>query len=1251
MADVGQEAEALTVVLTRLASTPDEALEKLLVRLLPVVIKKLSLGDPTVQKRVLAILSHVNKRIQPLPTLRLPLAELAGVYTSPTAGPMSRNFAAVYLERAGARATPADVADVLETLIPGLARRQEAHQSMFLKLILWGLPHFDKRYASPGGEEGPPPVLADASDRAFFLSFACQLLTYQPPPASAAPADPARSVPGTSAALAALLNGAEALTAGPGALAAAKRGSLGACAAWCRDPRDLLLPCTLACAEPDDAVAERGQATLRTLGDLSAVVEEEGVVKVLMESGLGTEPVEGAAAAAPGPDAPSLASAAGASAAGAAATSHPLQSLLHPVPPAPPAALLRALGLLTRSAAAAADVPRALALVRVALASPQRRLRTAGAEFAAWVFCHAALADLAPAADPALAACLALVLDGAGETAGAADAGTRGAALRAVGTLAQRVPACLAGRVDVAAALFEALAREPAGTRALLQETLAGASQAFAGAQADAGARAQVLAVLAAHIRSPQEAARATALQWAAKVFPGEDVEARYLAVVAAGDVRGAVAAAAVDSLTPVPGTREERGLPRFLDMLGCLLRHHPALGRVGAVGADSGLSLKSLAAAVRFLERLRRSEIERMEAALPPAALASYAALLAPGLGPNAPTALQAGALRALLGALGAGAVGRRPAVDEATATALGPRAAALTAHANAPVRGLAARVAGRLHAALPGSVRDAWRRCLEQAAAGKRVGVEEALGAAAALGLVAARGVLEGQEPPPEGWVAALASCVTTGVVDPEVRLTAAQSLAFLAAAAREAGGGVAGEQTPLAGIDWSEVVAAIVPLLEPSCSQIVQQGAVGALGTLAWAVPEAGILESVAEALLGLHGRRGEALLFPTGEALCLVFGGTRLQLHHLLDIEYLGLASLDGPRGGTPGGAAPVSTERQAVQAKILEAVVGRFPDSAKAEQRAAGAAWLTALLQHVGPSPLILARLSAIQEALIPMLGEDSELVQELASRGLIETHGLASGATREELVKRLIVALSGNTHKRPAASLSGATDAANGTGTAVAGGAGGAGTKSGALLVYRELASMAAALSEPELLYHFMELALQTSATTSGPGRPTPTVTQASLNASLPRILPRLFRHRFDPNPKVQAAMSRVWLLLVDDGAALLDAQLGPLLDALLADMGQPAWRVRESAALAAAELARGRGWGDLAPRYQPLWNMGLRVLDDVKESVRAAGLALVRTLRGFALRATGTEGGADLTQGATVAAVLLPILLQGGGG
>lgn len=28
MADVGQEAEALTVVLTRLASTPDEALEK-----------------------------------------------------------------------------------------------------------------------------------------------------------------------------------------------------------------------------------------------------------------------------------------------------------------------------------------------------------------------------------------------------------------------------------------------------------------------------------------------------------------------------------------------------------------------------------------------------------------------------------------------------------------------------------------------------------------------------------------------------------------------------------------------------------------------------------------------------------------------------------------------------------------------------------------------------------------------------------------------------------------------------------------------------------------------------------------------------------------------------------------------------------------------------------------------------------------------------------------------------------------------
>ena len=65
------------------ASPPLQVLSKLL----PIVIGKLGAGaGPALQKKVLDILSHVNKRTRALPALRLPLHELAAVYTGGQAG-------------------------------------------------------------------------------------------------------------------------------------------------------------------------------------------------------------------------------------------------------------------------------------------------------------------------------------------------------------------------------------------------------------------------------------------------------------------------------------------------------------------------------------------------------------------------------------------------------------------------------------------------------------------------------------------------------------------------------------------------------------------------------------------------------------------------------------------------------------------------------------------------------------------------------------------------------------------------------------------------------------------------------------------------------------------------------------------------------------------------------------------------------------------------------------------------------------
>ena len=81
----------------------------MLSKLLPIVIGKLGAGaSPALQKKVLEILSHVNKRGRALPALRLPLHELAALYSAPGSGAMARNFAIVYMEQAVARAPPTD---------------------------------------------------------------------------------------------------------------------------------------------------------------------------------------------------------------------------------------------------------------------------------------------------------------------------------------------------------------------------------------------------------------------------------------------------------------------------------------------------------------------------------------------------------------------------------------------------------------------------------------------------------------------------------------------------------------------------------------------------------------------------------------------------------------------------------------------------------------------------------------------------------------------------------------------------------------------------------------------------------------------------------------------------------------------------------------------------------------------------------------------------------------------------------------
>ena len=76
----------------------------------------------------------------------------------------------------------------------------------------------------------------------------------------------------------------------------------------------------------------------------------------------------------------------------------------------------------------------------------------------------------------------------------------------------------------------------------------------------------------------------------------------------------------------------------------------------------------------------------------------------------------------------------------------------------------------------------------------------------------------------------------------------------------------------------------------------------------------------------------------------------------------------------------------------------------------------------------------------------------------------------------------------------------------------------------------------------------------------------------------------------------------------------------------------------------------QGRRWGEVKVQFADIWEMTFRVIDDIKESVRAAALGLAKSLRSLSLRIMDVQQSSPSEAGAAVA-VALPFLVQKGAG
>ena len=475
----------------RIGLCEDANLAKLLDPALPNLLNFLT-STPPVRAKLMAILSHLNKRVKGNAEIALPLRGLAELYLKPAAAPVVANFALVYLEMGFGRASADERRALLPRLLVGLAARPAAHQEQLLALLLGALPTLPLPRTAKDITAEPPsarlhPFLAAPADRALVLGWLLDVLLYLPlrtaPPSPGGGGANAATPPGLSVAAAKRVCGKLAADEVRGELLAAKKLAalrlLDANADGERlfTPAEVLPHALVASCDSEGSVQSRGDSILRSLtGARESSLEALPLVKVLCTLVLGDGPA--AAAAAGGGRSGDLAVAAADETRRSAASA---------------AVRLKAVGLLCRSVAAASFFPGSLQVVFGCAFGDGTtlKLQQAGCELAHWMTTHAQLPLLA-AVGAALLSGLVKVVKGE-PLAALASPAHRGApeavamrafAYGAITQLSKRVPAVVAADGSLPALLFGSLGGEDAGARTSLQEALA----ALADVHADGGA-------------------------------------------------------------------------------------------------------------------------------------------------------------------------------------------------------------------------------------------------------------------------------------------------------------------------------------------------------------------------------------------------------------------------------------------------------------------------------------------------------------------------------------------------------------------------------------------------------------------------------------------------------------------------------------------------------------------------------------------------------------------------------------------
>ena len=341
-----------------------------------------------------------------------------------------------------------------------------------------------------------------------------------------------------------------------------------------------------------------------------------------------------------------------------------------------------------------------------------------------------------------------------------------------------------------------------------------------------------------------------------------------------------------------------------------------------------------------------------------------------------------------------------------------------------------------------------------------------------------------------------------------------------------------------------------------------------------------------------------------------------------------------------------GTQPEGPSRTATLGRLVEKVLADCGNTKPALKKAA-VIWLLCLLQFCGDQQDVQDHLAACQTAFKRCLSDRDELVQETASRGLGLVYEKGDRRLKDDLVRDLVSSFSSDKQSQLAGNVTADTQLFE---------PGALPTGDGSVSTYKDIMSLAAEVGDSTLVYRFMSMAssnaIWSSRAAFGRFGLSNVLSDSSVDGYLannPKLYPKLFRYRFDPNSGVQRSMNDIWNALVKDSSATIDQHFDAIMEDLLTSILGKEWRVRQASCAAIADLVSGRPLEKYEQYLERIWTQCFKVLDDIKESVRTAAASLARTLTGVLTRTLEADHSSTKNASAMLKHVL-PFLLSPSG-